>query len=325
MSDEQPSPDDTPQEQAGFWIVRQHSGDWSRRDSLAFEKWLDESVEHRQAFEQVQALWQGLDRYQAGAELQPHQVKPQTPAPRGRRWPAIAALATVASLCFFILLDTSYIVPSLTRYATTKGQHASFNLSDGSQISLNTDTELTVQLGPLQRSVTIVRGEASFNIAHGIWRCFTVQAGSGKIIDIGTRFNIYQQANQVEITVLAGAVKVETARQSSPVLSAGQKLSYGADGLLSKIERPDLSAITAWEQGQMVFDMTPLDQAVEQLGRYHAAIFVIDDPKLKQLKISGTFNTGDLKLFLTTLESIYPIKAVQGNDHTVHLTARGRP
>ena len=78
--------------------------------------------------------------------------------------------------------------------------------------------------------------------------------------------------------------------------------------------------MTAWQHGQIVFNMTPLSEVTAQLARYHAVKFVFDDPKLKRLKMSGTFNTKDLPVFLGTLAGKYlSLRAQRGSDQTVHL------
>lgn len=312
-------------EQAGYWIVRQNSGNWSAKDEQAFRQWLAKSAEHRQAFEQVKDLWQGLDQFKLTARQPQAPDKRRPNVVRPNRWRSAAVWAVAASIGFLALkMDVTYLIPSDTTYATIKGQQLSITLADGSQIALNTDTELKVELGPLRRSITLNRGEASFNVAHEALRSFVVTVGSGRIIDIGTRFNVYQSPEQVDITVMEGDVRVETKQQSSPPLSAGQRLHYNADGALSVPDRPDLAALTAWQHGQMVFDMAPLNQVTAQLARYHGVKFIFDDPRLKQLKMSGTFKTNNLPLFLATLESIYPLRAIMVTDQTVHLKAAAR-
>jgi transmembrane sensor len=363
MNDKHPPMTGTPKEQAGYWIVRQNSGNWSKQDSQAFRLWLAESHEHRLAFEQVQGLWQGLDQFketlassmvrQAQDEQNQHFTVRPEPAPlalplvvEGLNQRCLKAITTLpldkanqrrrrfqpqrwvmGGLCAAVLIiglivikfDSTLLIPSEQTYATTKGQQTTITLADGSEIDLNTDTQLKVQFNPLRRLITLNHGEASFKVAHQTLRGFTVKANSGEIQDIGTQFNVNVAPEQVVITVTEGAVRVQTKAQNSPPLIAGQRLSYNAKGIISLPDRPDLAAVTAWQHGQVVFDMTPLSDATEQLSRYHQVKFIFDDPKLKRLKMSGTFNTQDLPVFLSTLENIYPLRAQRGNDQTVHL------
>ncbi|NOU22122.1 MAG: FecR family protein [Methyloglobulus sp.] len=325
MKDKYPPMTGSPKEQAGYWIVRQHSGNWSAQEAKVLQQWLAESHEHRLAFQQVQALWRGLDQFktqtalpQLNARQRRHRFQPQ-------RWAAVGLCAASLLIAVFLLkLNPTYLIPSETTYTTAKGQQTAVTLADGSEIVLNTDTELKVQLTPLHRRITLDHGEATFKVAHELLRGFTVKANSGEIQDIGTQFNVNMAPEQVVVTVTEGAVRVQTKMQNSPPLVAGQRLSYNPKGIVSLPDRPDLATVTAWQHGQIVFDMTSLSDAAEQLSRYHPVKIVFDDPKLKQLKISGTFNTKDLPIFLSTLESIYPLITQHGNNQTVHIRTANR-
>jgi transmembrane sensor len=320
MKDKQPPASSSPKEQAGYWIVRQHSGNWTVQEAQALKQWLAESHDHQQAFEQVQALWQGLDQFKAQTTLPQLNTRQRRRRFQPQRW-AVAGLYAASLLVVVALLERgpSYLIPSETTYATAKGEQTAVTLADGTEIVLNTDTELKVQLNPLHRLITLAHGEATFKVAHETLRGFTVKANSGEIQDIGTQFNVNIALEQVVVTVTEGAVRVQTLMQSSPPLAAGQRLSYNTKGIVSLPDRPDLAAVTAWQHGQIVFDMTPLSDAAEQLSRYHPVKFVFDDPKLEQLKVSGTFNSKDLPVFLSTLESLYPLRAQRGSDQTVHI------
>lgn len=305
------------QEQAGYWIALQHSGDWSADDEAEFKQWLAQSDQHRQAFHAVDALWQGLDDRLGQAALLSDRHHTATPKPsRSPRFVFRIGLAACV-LALIVFNDASLLMPQHASYATGHGERRNVTLADGSQLILNTDTELEVALGPLSRELRLKRGEAAFSVAHQGWRPFTVNAGAGRVLDIGTRFSLYRTDEHVEVTVTEGRVDVITA-QTSQALSAGQQLSYGADGMLSAVSRPDLLAATAWQEGRMVLNMTPLSQITEQMMRYHAARFAFDDPKLEQLQVSGTFNIDDLPVFLDTLQSIYPLQAVVAGDGVIH-------
>lgn len=325
MTDKPRANDQTIKEQAGYWIVRQNSGRWSGRDEQAFRQWLLEKPEHAQAFAQVKNLWQGLDRFKSVTPLPAiNSGRANRPAP-SHRW-MLGGLGTLSLILGLYMLnpDPSYLIPSGQSYSTLKGQQTSVALADGSEIVLNTDSEVTIAYNLWQRRIKLKRGEAAFKVAHETLRGFTVEAGRGEIIDIGTQFNVQQLPGQVQVTVTEGAVRVKTARQSSPPLLAGQRLAFSDDGILSVMDRADLGTVSAWRQGHIIFDMTPLDEAAAQVARYHAVKFVFDEAKLKRLKISGTFNSQDLKGFLVTLESLYPLRTQWGSGQIVHLTSAAR-
>jgi transmembrane sensor len=310
--------------QAGEWLIRQHSGRWSALDEQALQHWLTQTPEHQLAYQQVQALWRGLDQFKT-ATTDLSTVQPIKTSPPKSQW----RLAGTYALCLLMLTlllpwDTSYLIPHEKTYSTHKGQQTTINLKDGSELALNTDTEVTVHYNLLSREVTLHQGEALFKVAHEAMRGFVVNAKNGEITDIGTQFNVYQVADKVTVTVVAGAVIIKTPQQQSSPLLAGQQLSYNGLGTLTLADNPNLESITAWRQGYLVFDMTTLAEATEQLARYHPQQFVFDDPKLKQLRISGNFSSNDLPAFLTTLARVYPLSSHNQSDNTIHIKATNR-
>lgn len=68
-----------------------------------------------------------------------------------------------------------------------------------------------------------------------------------------------------------------------------------------------------------MFQRQALGEAVAQMARYHAVQFHFDDTRLATLKISGAFKTDDLRLFLSTLEATYSLKATVSDGRLIRL------
>jgi len=301
-------------EQAVFWVTRLQSGDCTDQERHDFEVWLMQSEAHRIAHHEVAAFWSGL------SQLEPH-AAPQLAAARAylcearqsRRAFSKKRLAGVLSIILitgFSPLWWSWLTTDI--YRTAKGESISIQLSDGSRIDLNTDTELSVQYTWTKRSVRLAHGEALFSVVHNPEKPFEVIAAGGRIQDIGTQFNVYQQAEQVSVTVLDGEVSV-AAREGSTVqnLIPGQQLSYDSTGQTSAVARADMDAATAWQKGRMVFKGQPLSVVLEQLGRYHDVSLQVQGARLQTLKVSGVFPTNNLDLALNTIAGALPIKVTQ--------------
>jgi len=131
-------------------------------------------------------------------------------------------------------------------------------LSDGSRIDLNTDTELSIQYTWTARSVKLERGEALFSVVHNPEKPFEVIAAGGRIQDIGTRFNIYRQADRVSVTVLEGEVSV-AAKQNATAqnLIPGQQISYDSTGQTSAIAYPECLSPPLGKKGNWYSKASP--------------------------------------------------------------------
>jgi len=219
-------------------------------------------------------------------------------------------LAGVLSLILIIVFSPRWWSQITTNhYHTAKGESNSIQLSDGSHIDLNTDTELSVQYTWTTRSVKLEHGEALFSVVHDAGKPFEVIAANGLIRDIGTRFNVYNQAEQVSVTVLEGEVSVTAGQNSIPHhLTPGQQISYDATGRMSAIANADIAATTAWQKAQLVFKGKPLSVVLEQLGRYHEVKLKVTDPRLQALKVSGVFPSNNLKLAHDNIAGALPVK-----------------
>lgn len=309
---------ETLEEQAGHWIVRQHSGRWTDEEQRRFEQWLNTSAAHQDAYQRVEVLWQGLDRFQS-TSFPVLEGLTHAPVSQAHRWSHAAKPAAFAlAVLVFASMSPWSPWPTETLYRTARGERQIVALADGSQIHLNTDTEISAQLTSARRTVRLLRGEALFTVIHDATRPFEVIAGMGTIRDLGTRFNVREDGDRIAVAVLDGEVSIHARAAESTRLSQGQGASYSDAGVVSVLERPDLAALTAWENGKLIFELTPLRAVAAELARYHAVEFIFDDPRIENLQVSGTFRAKDLRLLLSTLEAIYPIKTFVSQGHSVH-------
>ena len=98
------------------------------------------------------------------------------------------------------------MAPGPQTFRTTRGGFQRIVLEDQSAIELNTDSEVRVSLSRKMRSVELVRGEASFEVAHDTSRPFIVSAGNTAVRAIGTKFDVRWLDNAVEVIVDEGKV-----------------------------------------------------------------------------------------------------------------------
>ena len=301
----------TIQKQASHWVTRLHSADCTEAERYAIDDWLAENETHSVAYQQVLTFWQQLADIEphAGVELEAARAYLRDKRQARRPFSSKRA-ATLLSL--LLVMSTSPFFWSwlhTQNYHTAKGERASIELSDGSQIELNTDTELSVQYTDEARNVKLQHGEALFTVEHNSAKPFAVTAANGVIKDIGTRFNVYQQAVKVSVTVLEGEVSVTTDKNATPHnVKPNQQLSYDTNGQLTPVSQVDVNSTTAWQKKQLVFKAQPLSAVIEQLARYHNVSLHIADPRLQALKVSGSFPSDDLHTALNTIASALPIK-----------------
>lgn len=312
MASDQFSPQ-TAKDRAVAWMVRRHSGAWSDADQRALEHWLAQDARHGEAYRRVERLWTGLDGLRP---LAARELNAGTGMRRLRQWrgllrkPALAglALASVASLLFF---GEGRLWNQPETFHTVKGEHRTVTLSDGSRIDLNTDTDLTVSFTAGRRGAEMRRGEALFTVVHDPERPFEVVIGEERIRDLGTVFDVYRNGDAVTVAVVEGAVRVDgSGLPAQWDLSAGQRLAL-KPGAAAEETRFDPATDLAWRNGQLVFRGAKLGEMLTELGRYHRTDLVVTDPRLNDLRITGTFATTDLQLVLDGLRAMLPVQVTQ--------------
>ena len=313
------------------WTQRQ-SGTWSAADEQKLQTWLAATAEHREAYEKVARAWNkaGDLKHYLTADLQREyeHVRQRSVAPARFGFGGVPQLAIAACLALVALGVGIGLWPAARRWwsgpevslVSAKGQTRSFTLEDGTQVLLDADSQLIVRIGHHSREASLVRGEALINVAHDPRRPLEITLGSGRIEDLGTRFDIEALPDSSRVAVLEGRVGVLTP-QGRTLLVAGQSTGYDRSGTLEAVG--SFNTTTAqWSQGQRHFDREPLGDVLERLTRYHAMTFVYSDPGLRSLRVSGTFKTSDQELFLRTLASALPIEVRYLSPSQVEIAAR---
>ncbi len=326
------------EEEAAAWVWRMEESA-REEDRQAFDAWLRQDPRHRKAVEELTKAW---DAFDCLAQAQRHTAVPlvtEAPVrtlPGSRRlwWLAAAAtlLAITGGLAWLHSGNERQIL------ATAVGQHRNVPLSDGTRVTLNTNTILETDFRRQSREIYLRKGEAHFEVAPDRARPFLVHAGDAVVRAIGTEFEVRLRSDRhVDVLVNAGRVEVRTDRsiptpqadagsaQPVPVVtvravSAGQQLSTAAtDYAVIPVSPEQVSSELAWRDGAVVFDSAPLAEAITEIQRYSDARIVLGDPRIAALPVGGRFKTDDLQGFLDGLQAALPITIRRTPDGSVYI------
>jgi transmembrane sensor len=337
------------EDEVAGWLARRDSGRWSEDDEARLQQWLAVSTARRVAYLRLKSTWDtagrlralrsGMSSTSAGGVPAPGEWRRspffeqspspapgalQTPAddpnsavvssaslprrPYRRLVPAVAASIVIAvSVGFgaYLLWHTSG-----DRYETPVGGLASVPMSDGSNVTLNTDSLIRVAMTETERSVELQQGEAFFDVAKDPRRPFVVRAGSKRIVAVGTQFTVQRFGDDIRVLVTEGKVRLEGAA-SPPVLIAAGSFAR-ADGSAVVVRRalpPQVDELLSWREGYLRFHETALADAVSEMNRYNTRKIFIEDPELAAIRISGTFRPTQYEAFVRVLQDGFSIQA----------------
>jgi transmembrane sensor len=231
---------------------------------------------------------------------------------------AAAAVALGAGLIFWPTLDRG------ERYLTDIGEQRSVPLSDGSVITLNTDTKLEVRFSGDSRSIELLAGQANFDVAVDPHRPFVVTAGERQVTALGTSFDVYRSSDRVTVTLLEGKVAVRERDEPDkiPEIAAapGQQLSFDTRGGTVHRATVDVRRATAWRVRRLEFDDTPITDAIAEANRFSRQKIELDAPALSRAKVSGNFDAGDSEALADALSTYYELRMNRLQDGTILLT-----
>jgi len=297
---------------AADWVQRRNFWNWSEADQAELDAWLGEALSHRIAY------WRFAAAFERTARLAALRSPTDEPAPKPRRKWLRAASAGAAALLLAAVLGfaVSVVLPELQEktYATAIGERETISLADGSQIELNTDTVTRVRANANRRTVSLVKGEAYFEIRHDAARPFVVLAGGQRLTDIGTKFLVRRDADGgVAVSVMEGRVKLDAADHGAHApptfLAAGDNVLATANGVSVTRKPPrELFAELGWRRGLLVFQHTTLGEAANEFNRYNAEKLVIAESKTTALQINGTFRATDVEAFTSAVQEVFGLR-----------------
>jgi transmembrane sensor len=281
---------DAEEHESAVWALRLSEGELSPEHQEGLDLWLAERPMRRGTLLRAEATLALIDRGRA-LERQPVGRKGWW-----RRLPKRAAVAGIAVAG--IAASTALIfvrVPEHVAMQTAIGEMRRAPLEDGSTLSLNTDSAVTVDFGANERIVRLERGEAWFQVAHDGARPFIVQAGQVRVRAVGTAFSVRRRSAQTDVLVTEGVVQVWTIGHEGRRVSlrAGYR-SVIEPSLVVVAKSPPVGAIErqlAWRSGELALDGEPLTYAVAELNRYNRRKIVVDDPAVGREPLVGYFRT----------------------------------
>lgn len=291
-------------EQARVWFVRLRDEAASETDRRAFAAWLESSLLHRRAWQEIERLWQRMDAVVPALRRQ--EAASVRAMPSRRAWMKQAAAAALVAGAGGAWLAASPAV--FADHRTAVGERRTIALADGSQVELGAGSALSVALGPAGRQLTLHHGQAFFQVAPDAARPFEVTAGNGRIRALGTAFDIRMAADTVHVAVTEHAVAVSAGPGGEVRLGEGEGLQYGPQGIAAAPLAVDIASVSAWRRDRLFFQDAPLGEVVADLDRYRRGRILILDDALSALPVTGLFLAAEADAALQTIEATLPVR-----------------
>lgn len=344
---------------ARMWLERLQNGDCSERDYQEFDRWIaDEN--HKRAFENARLLEAKLDalaeneallrlqeRVLANTSTKSIDVSQDNESPhapvdierrpwwarlRPRERPLFSSPAVIVlPACLAILLGgILWWIPLVKNTHTTAiGEQRLLMLSDGSAITLDTDTQIRVAYRQDERRIILTRGRAYFEVLSDPGRSFTVIAGSSAVKVVGTAFSVHRVREWLEVMLKEGSVVVQAdgnaeAETQVQTLSPGQQLVYDPHSGLQRHTLEDLDERMSWLTGKIIFSSARFADVVAEVNRYSENPLRLMSPELHDLEVNAVFDVEDVSTFVLALQSSFHLTVMHQLNGDIELRSASK-
>jgi transmembrane sensor len=285
---------------ASAWVAREDRG-LTPEEAVALAQWRQQSALHQVSYLRMKATWNRVGRL--AALKGPARSGSQRPVWFDARKAAIAAGLLVTVMCAGTYL--AYRLTASQVYATQIGQTQAVRLSDGTRMELNTNTRIHADVTQTQRTVTLDSGEAYFEVVHDAARPFVVYAGTRRITDLGTKFSVFRNGDDVRVMVKEGRVRVDVVGAASavaPVLAGAGRMVIAHEGETLIMAKPPQAIVDdlSWRTGTLVFRERTLADAAEEFNRYNAKKILVEG-SARRIRIGGSFRADNVDVFVLLL------------------------
>ncbi len=310
-----------PDSQAATWFARLQGDDVSLQDRRDFQRWLNADARNAAAWSSVSDAWNDMASVEedpAFAALRADALGVNQARARNfdrRTWGLAAASLLVSAAGLFATQrwmggeEAKKPAPSPAAdepvFSTAVGERSTFRLADSSVVTLSTDSAVRVNHWGGERRLTLLRGQAFFQVAKDASRPFVVTAGDKSVTALGTSFDVRMEPGKFSVTLVEGRVRIAgaTPRGERRVeMDAGSRFvaATPSDWAISTV---DTAKESAWLQGRLVFDGEPLSAVVAEMNRFSERKLSLADPALGATPVSGVFRTGQIDAFVAALKT----------------------
>jgi transmembrane sensor len=293
------------------WVDRLKSGRMTLAEGEELQRWYRQSPEHRAAFAEAVALLQIVKEAGGGLADLGTAARLRASLPARRSGPvtrrallggAIAASAGAAA--YLTVRPPLGLWPSLqdlaadleSDYKTGTGEQRRLSLG-AVAIQMNTQTGLAQLAAKSATGIRLIHGEVALD-TQGV--PIVVEAGAARITSAHASLDVRIEGGEVCVTCVSGEVRIDHPRGSLVATSAEQVTYSDRDG--AKVAATDLAAVTAWQQGMLIFHDEPVSRVIAEVNRYRKGRIVVLNETLARRSIYITLHLDEIDAVIDQLQ-----------------------
>lgn len=297
-------------------LPRYCSGEATIEECLLVEEWIQLSEDNYRIVKQIYAIDQVMGTVQIESQVNTEKALASV-SDKMRKEPSRVAWLLwgqrIAAILFIPLLLAFCIqhfasqteIAQMIEIKTNPGMTTTVHLPDGSRVFLNSESSLIYpSFFSADKRAVQLKGEAFFEVQKDPERRFVVAGPHHTQIDVlGTSFNVeaFERDSFISTTLVEGKVRFAYVKDQQPtavVMKPGQKLVYNPSLSQVKLIETSGETETAWKDGKILFQATPLPEALRMLEKQFNVTFVLSNDRLREEAFNGSFTNQRLERIL---------------------------
>ncbi len=293
------------------WWVRLSAGELTCDEQAAFDLWIASDPVNAAAFNDVLRMCGKLSAL-------PRPARSNRARSASRRfWLAGAGVLAAASLALLVGFDDLYVCLRADYYVGA-GAPKLVTLADGSHVQLDARSAIKVNYAANERRLTLIEGEAWFEVAPDPARPFVVEAAGATISALGTAFDVALEKARARVVVTQHRVSIFSGGENV-VVGEGEESFFSRAVAASPPSPVDMEIVTAWRNGMLIIEKQPLGEVLHALGRYHRGYVYCASAAICARRVTGVFGTNDPLQALREIEDSLGLHTVRLTDYLVLL------
>jgi transmembrane sensor len=284
------------------WSVKLNSGIASNDVMQQLLSWRAQNPLHEAAWQKLNKIEQHFDQFPITSKpivTETFSIADQQKSALTTRRRRLKRLSLAAMIITATALLANQYTPwhQEAHYATGIGERETVILADGTQVMLNTNSEIDVNFSLFKREIILQRGEIYIETSKDKEslvgrRSFLVKFEQTALEAIGTKFSVNNQTSNTKLYVTEGIVEIQP-NNYAPVRAYAYESYTMLEGTSAPIKINTTDQVMnmdpmAWIGGVLVVKQMRLDEFVTELSRYQD-ITIICDADVAHLKVSGVF------------------------------------
>lgn len=311
-------------------LVKYLLGEATEEERLQVEAWMASDVAHKKQYEDFKTIWEKskqlalvsiVDENAAWQRFKQRVDPPRQKAVvrkmRPAAWLRIAALFIVIAGAGYFGYKLFKEKPIETIIVASNRAPLVDTLPDGSVVTLNKNSQLDYpsKFKGETRSISL-KGEAFFNVTPNKEKPFIIHVNDVTVRVVGTSFNVKSVNGVTEVIVETGVVQV--IRNNKMVeLHPKEKTKVTQQDSILKKETEQGKLYNYYRSKEFVCDGTPLWKLVEVLNEAYNVHIEIENPKLRSLPLTVTFNNESLDQILDVIGKTFDITVNKEKDRII--------